>query len=258
MNVWKSKYEALAKLYSQLRHEHLELLQKFKQLQLKAASAQEAIDRREKLEKEMKTKNLELADMIRERDRALFELDRCKGSNKEEVEKVKRELKFALEKAENNDRSKGTELSTMLARHNREVADLEELLRTKQRQIDDLSRKTHEGNADLERLLREREEELEIAKAGMDHTLKLLLEAENVGFPAVDTLHPVLWSLTLKIFIERFCQRRRFGFSHRRHANGSLEEALRDHRYGVFLHILDNKLTHIESRLCFAERCPSC
>ena len=79
MNTWRTKYEALAKLYSQLRHEHLELLQKFKQVQLKAASAQEAIDKREKLEREIKTKNLELADMIRERDRALHDKDRTTG-----------------------------------------------------------------------------------------------------------------------------------------------------------------------------------
>jgi len=77
--MWKSKYEALAKLYSQLRREHLELLGKYKQMQLKANSAQEAIERREKLEREMKSKNLELADMIRERDRALYDLDRVKG-----------------------------------------------------------------------------------------------------------------------------------------------------------------------------------
>ncbi|MBE3044781.1 hypothetical protein IMZ48_19920, partial [Candidatus Bathyarchaeota archaeon] len=30
VNTWRQKYEALAKLYSQLRHEHLDLLQKFK------------------------------------------------------------------------------------------------------------------------------------------------------------------------------------------------------------------------------------
>jgi len=77
--MWKSKYEALAKLYSQLRREHLELLGKYKQMQLKANSAQETIERREKLEREMKSKNLELADMIRERDRALYDLDRAKG-----------------------------------------------------------------------------------------------------------------------------------------------------------------------------------
>jgi hypothetical protein len=77
--MWKNKYEQLAKLYSQLRQEHLELLAKFKSMQLKANSAQEAIDRKERIEREMKSKNLELADMIRERDRARYELDRLKG-----------------------------------------------------------------------------------------------------------------------------------------------------------------------------------
>ena len=77
--MWKNKYEQLAKLYSQLRQEHLELLSKFKSLQLKANSAQEAIDRKERIEREMKSKNLELADMIRERDRARYEIDRLKG-----------------------------------------------------------------------------------------------------------------------------------------------------------------------------------
>lgn len=131
VNTWRTKYEALAKLYSQLRHEHLELLQKFKSVQLKAASAQEAIDKREKLEREMKTKNLELADMIRERDRALHEKDRVTGGNREEVEKLKRELRFALEKADNTERAKGSELSSMLAKYNREMADLEEALRVR-------------------------------------------------------------------------------------------------------------------------------
>ena len=129
VNTWRTKYEALAKLYSQLRHEHLELLQRFKTVQLKAASAQEAIDKRERLEREIKTKNLELADMIRERDRALHEKDRVTGGNKEEVEKLKRELRFALDKADNAERAKGSELSSVLAKYNREMADLEEALR---------------------------------------------------------------------------------------------------------------------------------
>jgi huntingtin-interacting protein 1-related protein len=79
VTMWKNKYEQLAKLYSQLRQEHLDLLSKFKSMQLKANSAQEAIDRKERIEREMKSKNLELADMIRERDRARYELDRLKG-----------------------------------------------------------------------------------------------------------------------------------------------------------------------------------
>ena len=129
VNTWRTKYEALAKLYSQLRHEHLELLQKFKNVQLKAASAQEAVEKREKLEREIKIKNLELADMIRERDRALHEKDRITGGNREEVEKLKREVRLALDRAENLEKSKGTELSSMLSKYNREMADLEEALR---------------------------------------------------------------------------------------------------------------------------------
>ena len=129
VNTWRSKYEALAKLYSQLRQEHLDLLQTTKSLKLKAASAQEAIERRERLERELKTKNLELADMIRERDRALHDRDRVTGSNKEDLEKVKRELRLAIDRAENAEREKGTEISAMLAKYNREMVDLEDALR---------------------------------------------------------------------------------------------------------------------------------
>jgi len=181
VNTWRTKYEALAKLYSQLRHEHLELLQKFKGVQLKAASAQEAIDKREKLEREIKTKNLELADMIRERDRALHEKDRMTGGNREEVEKLKRELRFALEKADNAQRAKGSELSSMLAKYNREMADLEEALRIKTRSLDDVRSKFGERDGDLEQALREKEEELEIYKSGMDQTLLELNELRLNG-----------------------------------------------------------------------------
>jgi huntingtin-interacting protein 1-related protein len=171
VNTWRSKYEALAKLYSQLRTEHLDLLSKFKSVQLKAASAQEAIDKREKLEREIKTKNLELADMIRERDRALHEKDRLAGGNREEVEKLKRELRMALDRAEDAERSKGNELSSMLSKYNREMADLEEALRKKSRALEEMQSKYREGDSDLERQLREKEDELEILKMGMDQTL---------------------------------------------------------------------------------------
>ncbi|KAH8884260.1 ANTH-domain-containing protein [Thozetella sp. PMI_491] len=186
VNTWRSKYEALAKLYSQLRHEHLDLLQKFKTVQLKAASAQEAIDRREKLEREIKTKNLELADMIRERDRALHDKDRLQGSNKDEVEKLKRELRMALDRADNLERSKGNELSTMLSKYNREMSDLEEALRTKQRALDEAQARLRDGSSDLEALLREKEEELEVYKAGMDQTL---IELNELKLNQGDTDH---------------------------------------------------------------------
>jgi hypothetical protein len=179
VNTWRTKYEALAKLYSQLRHEHLDLLQKFKGVQLKAASAQEAIDKREKLEREIKTKNLELADMIRERDRALHDKDRLTGGNREELEKLKRELRMALDRADNLERSKGNELSSMLSKYNREMADLEEALRKKSRVLEDVHSKYSEGGSDAERLLREKEDELEVYKQSLDDTLIRLHELET-------------------------------------------------------------------------------
>ncbi|CZT20521.1 probable cytoskeleton assembly control protein Sla2 [Ramularia collo-cygni] len=181
VNTWRTKYEALAKLYSQLRHEHLELLQKFKGVQLKAASAQEAIDKREKLERELKTKNLELADMIRERDRALHDKDRTTGGHKDELEKLKRELRMALDRADNEQRAKGSELSAMLSRHNREIADLEEALRNKTRALDDMQMKLGEGSSDLQAQLREKEDELEIYKSSLDQALVELEELRQNG-----------------------------------------------------------------------------
>ncbi|KAL4786450.1 ANTH domain-containing protein [Aspergillus varians] len=176
VNTWRSKYEALAKLYSQLRQEHLDLLQKTKSLKLKAASAQEAIERREKLERELKTKNLELADMIRERDRALHDRDRLTGTNKDELEKVKRELRFALERAENAERQKGTEISSLLSKYNREMADLEEALRNKTRALEEYSTNNDIRSGDHELVLQEKETELEAMQAAMDEALLELEE----------------------------------------------------------------------------------
>ncbi|CAL5866537.1 uncharacterized protein PFLUO_LOCUS746 [Penicillium psychrofluorescens] len=176
VNTWRAKYEALAKLYSQLRQEHLDLLQTTKSLKLKAASAQEAIERREKLERELKTKNLELADMIRERDRAMHDRDRLTGSNKDELEKVKRELRMAIERAENAERQKGTEISSMLSKYNREMADLEEALRTKTRALDEYSRGNNEKQGDHDLALREKDEEIEVYKSGMEQALMELEE----------------------------------------------------------------------------------
>jgi conjugal transfer/entry exclusion protein len=84
IEVWKNKYDALAKLYSQLRGEHLDLLNKTQGFQLKASSAQEAIDKMERMERDVKAKNLELADMIRERDRARYDVDRLKSVSAQE------------------------------------------------------------------------------------------------------------------------------------------------------------------------------
>lgn len=49
--------------------------------------------------------------------------------NKEDNEKLQRELRLALDRADNTERTKGSEFSLMISKHNREVADLEEALK---------------------------------------------------------------------------------------------------------------------------------
>jgi len=105
------------------------MLSKFKQMQLKANSAQEAVDRMERMERDLKAKNLELADMLRERDRARFDIDRQKSSHKEEVDRLRRELNFANERAEDASRNKSSEVSTVMSKYNRQLSELEDSLR---------------------------------------------------------------------------------------------------------------------------------
>lgn len=199
----RAKYETLAKFYSQLRTEHLALLNKTKGLQTKAASAQEAIEAREKLQRELKQKNLDLANMIRERDRALLERDRTTGGHKDELDKLRRELNAALEKADNAERGKGSELSSLINRHNREIADLEETLRRKERALADALANSRGGDYDdLERQLREKNDELEVFKSGMDQVLiqlNELREKEQADGLADEQINAVLYENIKKI-----------------------------------------------------------
>jgi huntingtin-interacting protein 1-related protein len=198
VTLWRNKYEALAKLYSQLRTEHLDMLSKFKQMQLKANSAQEAVDRMERMERDLKTKNLELADMLRERDRARFDIDRQKSTHKEEVDRLRRELNFANERAEDSSRSKNSEVSSVMTKYNRQLSELEDslrvrtrcsnidfvfkhLLQAKQIQIDDLLTKLNNASSDLEHLRDEKDQEILILQEGMDSTLQQLSETEQAS-----------------------------------------------------------------------------
>ncbi|KIY69152.1 cytoskeleton assembly control protein [Cylindrobasidium torrendii FP15055 ss-10] len=178
VTLWRNKYEALAKLYSQLRTEHLDMLAKFKNYQLKANSAQEAIDKMERMERDLKAKNLELADMLRERDRARFDVDRMKSSHKEDLDRIRRELNFANERAEDASRDRNSEVSVVMSKYNRQISDLESTLRSKQDQIDSLLSKLDSFTSDLERLQMEKDEEIALMQEGMDKTLEELAEAQ--------------------------------------------------------------------------------
>jgi hypothetical protein len=67
MSIWKYKYEALAKLYSQLRSERLELLQKFKAVQPKAAETEYEPERKPKIKKrEARVREKHLEEQVKD------------------------------------------------------------------------------------------------------------------------------------------------------------------------------------------------
>ncbi|EEB05154.2 huntingtin-interacting protein [Schizosaccharomyces japonicus yFS275] len=179
IDTWKNKYEALAKLYTQLRQEHLDLLSKYKQLQLKASSAQEATEKRERLEREMKNKNLELADMIMERDRARHELDNLRRLQQGKTESAERDLRLLQQKAEALERDKASELSSLIGRYTKEVGELENSLRAKDAQIADLGHRLEETERHFQHLIQSKDEELEIQKAAVDESLMQLGEMQT-------------------------------------------------------------------------------
>ncbi|KAG1142464.1 hypothetical protein G6F37_002626 [Rhizopus arrhizus] len=179
IQMWKNKYEALAKLYSQLRKEHIDLLNKYKGLQVKANSAQEATEKLERMQADMRAKNIELADLIRERDRARNELARLQGDQRSEVERLRRELDDSRYQMQNMGRSKGDEVSALLAKFNKEKSELEASLIEKQALIDEFLKQIGDQQAELDHVRQEKDEEIAVLQAGMDECLAQLAELQQ-------------------------------------------------------------------------------
>jgi hypothetical protein len=181
VDYWKNKYESLAKLYSQLRTEHLNLLSKSKKIQQKAASAQEAIEKREKLERDMKAKNIELADLIKERDRAKLDLERFKSSNKSDLQTLQLEKDDLEQKLATLDRAQSANLSAIFNQHNKEIQDLQEKLNNVS-----LTAPKNEKLSELEEKLKEKDLEIEMIQQTMDETIKDLVSQQKSTEGSID------------------------------------------------------------------------
>ncbi|KAI9313455.1 I/LWEQ domain-containing protein [Dichotomocladium elegans] len=179
IQMWKSKYEALAKVYSQLRKEHIDLLTKYKKLQVKANSAREATEKLERMEADMRAKNIELADLIRERDRARNELARIETTRSDDLERLKRELQEAHDRADELSKSKSAEVSTLISRFNHEKDELESSLTEKQALIDEFMKQIEDQQSDADQIRREKDEEIAVLQAGMDECLEQLAALQH-------------------------------------------------------------------------------
>lgn len=72
-------------------------------------------------------------------------------------------------------------MSGVLSKYNRQLTELEDSLRAKQMQIDDLLHKLDSKDGDLARVVEEKEQELMIMQEGMDSTLKELSDLRIVS-----------------------------------------------------------------------------
>lgn len=174
VNNWAKKYESLAKLYSQLRLEHLSLLSKFKKIQQKINSAQESILKKEKFEKDLKAKNLELADLIRERDRARLDLDRTKASKDQEIERLQTEVRELSAQMNDYGKLQSSNLDNLLSSHQKEIERLNQEL------VDKSMRLTSLGDiSDVQEKLKEKDIDLEIAQESLDSALQELAASKD-------------------------------------------------------------------------------
>lgn len=174
LDYWKNKYESLAKLYSQLRTEHLNLLSKSKKLQQKAASAQEAIEKREKLERDMKAKNIELADLIKSRDRAKLDLERFKGANKNDLQTLQLEKDDLEQKLATLDRAQSANLGAIFKQHNQEIEVLQKKLREAS-----LNAPSNDKLLELQEQLKDKDLEIEMIQQTMDETIRDLVKQQK-------------------------------------------------------------------------------
>lgn len=130
LNQLKSKYEALAKLYAQLRKEHLELLQKIKdQREADRKVGEEAKREADAARTEARSRMVEAEEAKRKEALARSEVVRLKTSHAEEVSLLKKDLESTHAQLTELGRSKGDEVGRVVEKYENERAELEELNR---------------------------------------------------------------------------------------------------------------------------------
>jgi chromosome segregation ATPase len=123
INVWKSKYEAMAKMYQGLRNEHLELLKKYQEA-LKNAGSKEALA---KLQDDLKAKTAAYNTLLSEKNQLKAEFDRAKESHLEEIARLRRDVAENKARVTEMAQSKGSEYDNLVKKFNMEKSLLEDL-----------------------------------------------------------------------------------------------------------------------------------
>lgn len=97
------------------------------------------------------------------------------------MERLRRELEDAHSQVQNMGRSKGDEVSALLARFNKEKSDLEASLIEKQALIDEFLKQIEDQQGEADHIRQEKDEEIAVLQAGMDECLSQLAELQHVN-----------------------------------------------------------------------------
>lgn len=169
---WKQKYEALAKLYAQLRKEHIDLLKNFKEARASVSKiTADAGKEAETVRAELKAKGNELTELLIERDQLKVEVERMRGLHDEEANRIKHELEDAKKSLLDVSQSKGTEMQTLINRFQAEKDSLNNLILSKQAELDAIHRQLDTTLAEYQRNKASQKGDLEILQTALDQTL---------------------------------------------------------------------------------------
>ncbi|KAI0216667.1 sla2 Src-like adaptor 2 [Massospora cicadina] len=196
VNLWKSKYESIAKMYAQLRQEHLDLLAKYKQATTKLAQAGEAVRAMERMRQESQKQAQEIAMFSNERDRARAELERTQGAHREGVVRLRQEIEAGHSQLQELGRARGAEMSALVERLEQEKRRMDHELSLKADQLLQLQSSRDKDAADFGALKASKDEEIAVLQAAMDQTLVALQNASHSSSQSQDALNRKLASLS--------------------------------------------------------------
>lgn len=172
MNQWKQKYEALAKLYAQLRKEHLDLLNKFKEIRDSSYKQQdEARKEIDKVKNEVRVTAAEASNLLVERDALRGEVDRIKLQYEDELTRLRKDLDMSTVSLQNVSKSKGQETQLLMEKFQAEKELVEKRQQSTLKQHQDTIRQLEDARQEINRLKHSQTDESSVLQAGLDQTL---------------------------------------------------------------------------------------
>jgi chromosome segregation ATPase len=180
--MWKAKYENIAKMYAQLRKEHLDLLGRFKDIQKKANAYNEASSENLKLQSAVKEKAAVINELAKDSAHWKAEYNRLKDLQLEETAQLKREISESHARLEQLSTSKGEETQSLIAKLHSQQEEHSSQVRGIQQEREQLKTQLNDLRADLERLQSEynsKLEEIAVLQAGMDQSLMALQQLQD-------------------------------------------------------------------------------